>query len=65
MHAIIEELNFALSYDDPSWAYFHVLNETMRNEMDKLLVSRKHPLAFLPGTQEDRFRKLHAERFQF
>lgn len=61
----IERLNVALRNPDVVWAYHHVLTPHDRKEMDRLLVEIKHPLAYLAGTNESRFRTLHATKFQF
>lgn len=61
----IQALNDALRYYDPAWAYHHMLHQKTRAYMDELLVEIKHPLSFEAGTNEQRFRTLHAQRFQF
>lgn len=61
----IDVLNSALKYYDASWAYFHMLHPKTREYMDELLLERQHPLAFQAGTNEQRFRALHAAKFRF
>lgn len=61
----VERLNVALRNPDVAWAYHHVLTPHDKAEMDRLLVEIKHPLAYLAGSNESRFRTLHAVGFRF
>ena len=45
-----------------SWEYHRCLTASERDEIDRWLVRTKHPLAFEPGTQESRFRRLVSEK---
>ena len=65
MKPLYQQVNEALSHPDPSWGFYRVLTNYAANEMDRMLVRINHPLAMQPGTQWDRFRKLHAHGHQF
>lgn len=59
------EISAALAHADWAWGYHHMMSRQAREEMDSLLVALKHPLAEQPGTNESRFRQLHAQGFRF
>lgn len=62
---VMETLNELLSYPDVNWAYFHMMHPKTRDELDKALTEIQHPLAYEAGTNESRFKKLHASKFRF
>lgn len=39
-----------------SWVFFHCMTQQDRKDFDKELVDQKDPLAYQPGTTEQRFR---------
>lgn len=43
------------------WVFFQDMTQADRDDVDRWLVSVKHMLAYLPGTQENRFRSLVME----
>jgi hypothetical protein len=45
---------------DWAWTYFQVMRKTDREAFDKWLVEEQHPLAYVPGTTESRFRSIVA-----
>lgn len=59
------ELNNALRYPDPNWAYFQCMSARLRGVMDILLVKVNHPIAYEAGTNEQRFKTLHKQGYQF
>jgi hypothetical protein len=59
-----EALHDAYLRKDHSWTWRFV-SQNVRDAIDEMLVRDKHPLAYEPGTQENRFSTLAQNHHQF
>lgn len=59
-----DSINAKLAHPDPAWGFYHLMTACERDWLDAHLVATEHPLASQPGTQWDRWQKLHQESYR-